>query len=86
MYICLVLLNRKEKSAVDEDSYEWVEKTHETLGMSTVPLTHTNGHCWDEAVSNHLNHLSHRGYGSANGESSVYIRERIYCFGVLESL
>lgn len=58
---------KKEKSVVDEDDYEWVEKTHETLGMSTVPVTQTNGHCWDEAVNNnHLNHLSHRGYGSAN--------------------
>jgi len=68
----VVALNRKEKSVVDEDGYEWVEKTHESLGMSTVPLTETNGHCWDETVSSHLNHLSHRGYGSANGKSPVY--------------
>jgi len=66
--------NRKEKSVVDEDDYEWVEKTHESLGMSTVPLTQTNGHCWDETVSNHLNHLSHRGYGSANGKSPIRVR------------
>lgn len=69
----VVGLNRKEKSVVDEDGYEWVEKTHESLGMSTVPLTQTNGHCWDDTVTNHLNHLSHRGYGSANGKSPVYV-------------
>jgi len=69
--------NRKEKSVVDEDGYVWVEKTHESLGMSTVPLTQTNGHCWDETVSNHLNHLSHRGYGSANGKSLLYVRSSL---------
>jgi hypothetical protein len=83
----VVDLNRKEKSVVDEDGYEWVEKTHESLGMSMVPLTQTNGHCWDEAVSKHLNHLSHRGYGSANGKSAVHICELMCCFwlsGILQ--
>lgn len=74
--------SRKEKSAADgseaseatdgdeHGSYEWVEKTHETLGISTTYQAQTNGHCWTGArkpdVTNHLAHLSHRGYGSAN--------------------
>jgi hypothetical protein len=74
--------DRKEKSAADgseaseptdgdeHGSYEWVEKTHETLGISTTYQAQTNGHCWTGAnkpdVTNHLAHLSHRGYGSAN--------------------
>jgi hypothetical protein len=76
--------NRKEKIAAegsegseavegDENgSYEWVEKTHETMGISTAHQAQTNGHCWTGArkpdVTNHLTHLSHRGYGSANGK------------------
>jgi hypothetical protein len=85
----IIGLNRREKSVKDgsEESeagvgggngggkYEWVEKTHETLGMSTSYQGKTNGLCWDGAhkydVSNHLSHLSHRGYGSANGKSCV---------------
>ncbi|PNF25263.1 hypothetical protein B7P43_G12579 [Cryptotermes secundus] len=73
---------KKEKSAADgsegseatngdeHESYEWVEKTHETLGISTTYQAQTNGHCWTGShkpdVTNHLTHLSHRGYGSAN--------------------
>ncbi|KDR20325.1 Ubiquitin carboxyl-terminal hydrolase 36 [Zootermopsis nevadensis] len=64
--------------------YEWVEKTHETLGISTSYQAKTNGLCWDGAhkfdVTTHLAHLSHRGYGSASvtnwsGERSHMDRE-----------
>ncbi|PSN57763.1 hypothetical protein C0J52_00345 [Blattella germanica] len=60
-----------ESTKNDEDGFEWVEKTHETLGLNSSYPAETNGHSsWDGArkadVTNHLNHLSHRGYGTAN--------------------
>ncbi|XP_069701386.1 ubiquitin carboxyl-terminal hydrolase 36 [Periplaneta americana] len=65
--------SENSESTKDEENgcYEWVEKTHETLGLTTTtPQAETNGHCWDGArkseVTNHLSHLSHRGYGTAN--------------------
>jgi hypothetical protein len=85
----IIGLNRREKSATDGSEgpetgggggdgggkYEWVEKTHETLGISTSYQAKTNGLCWDGArkfdVATHLSHLSHRGYGSANSKSYV---------------
>jgi hypothetical protein len=83
----IVGLNRKEKSTADasegsetvsdneDERYEWVEKTHETLGLSTAYRAETNGRSWDGAyksdVTNHLTNLSHQGYGSANGKSHV---------------
>lgn len=84
----IVGFSRKEKSTADgsdrseatdgdeHGSYEWVEKTHETLGISTTYQAQTNGHCWTGArkpdVTNHLTHLSHRGYGSANGKFILF--------------
>lgn len=84
----IVGLNRRTKSAKSGSEgpetggsgdgggkYEWVEKTHETLGISTSYQAKTNGLCWDGAhkfdVTTHLAHLSHRGYGSASGKSYV---------------
>jgi hypothetical protein len=91
----IVGFNRKDKSAVDgsegseategdeHGSYEWVEKTHETMGISSAHQPQTNGHCWaadrKPDVTNHLTHLSHRGYGSANGKLDFLVLHRVIC-------
>nr|CAD7577755.1 unnamed protein product [Timema californicum] len=50
----------------NDDRYEWVEKTQETL--MSANKEHGNGHCWNgsrnSTVVDHLTKLSHRGYGN----------------------
>jgi hypothetical protein len=96
MYIYLITgFNRIEKTAADgseeseatecdeHGSYEWVEKTHETLGIGAAHQAQTNGHCWTGArkpdVTNHLTQLSHRGYGSANGKLDFSVPRGVNC-------
>jgi hypothetical protein len=87
-------INRKEKSAADDSersksvksdgdrSYEWVKKTLETLRMNSGCRAQTNGHRWNGAyksdVTNHLSHLSHQGYGLANGKS-YFLCVKVFC-------
>nr|CAD7395019.1 unnamed protein product [Timema cristinae] len=50
----------------NDDRYEWVEKTQETL--MSANKEYGNGHCWNgsrnSTVVDHLTKLSHRGYGN----------------------
>nr|CAD7461954.1 unnamed protein product [Timema tahoe] len=50
----------------NDDRYEWVEKTQETL--MSANKEYGNGHCWNgsrnSTVVDHLTKLSHRGYGT----------------------